>query len=209
MRKTHLPSIHSWHEVKISDHLWSQRPTITGDTFPRGQVTKVRQFTQPNISRSRQGVWVPLFHGKRTMVNQDFIISRVQPAYVFPNSIWSFWKHAPAGRPGGQYPVHCSFTCVPGKSSFALLIIIFVQEDLRSSAIVSPPFPIMWPETLLEKTTIMFFSFQCLNKTWVQASWGGCPCPRPDVAWRCSHCQSRCQGGSTALPWKSKVNVML
>ena len=88
----------------------------------------------------------------------------------FPIPSDLFWKHAPAGRPGGQYPVHCSFTCVPGKSSFALLIIIFVQEDLRSSAIVSPPFPIMWPETLLEKTTIMFFSFQCLNKTWVQAS---------------------------------------
>ena len=98
MRKTHLPSIHSWHEVKISDHLWSQRPTITGDTFSRGQVTKVRQFTQPNISRSRQGVWVPLFHGKRTMVNQDFIISRVQPAYVFPNSIWSFLETCPSWK---------------------------------------------------------------------------------------------------------------
>ena len=98
MRKTHLPSIHSWHEVKISDHLWSQRPTITGDTFSRGQVTKVRQFTQPNISRSRQGVWVPLFHGKRTMVNQDFIISRVQPAFVFLNSFWSFLETCPSWK---------------------------------------------------------------------------------------------------------------
>ena len=41
-------------------------------------------------------------------------------------------------------------TCVPGKSSLALLIIMLVHEDLRSSAIVSPPFPMMWPETLLK-----------------------------------------------------------
>ena len=41
-------------------------------------------------------------------------------------------------------------TCVPGKSSLALLIMMFVHEDLRSSAIVSPPFPMMWPETLLK-----------------------------------------------------------
>ena len=56
-------------------------------------------------------------------------------------------------------------TCVPGKSSLALLIIMLVHEDLRSSAIVSPPFPMMWPETLLKNEIQRSRSDQILHST--------------------------------------------
>ena len=56
-------------------------------------------------------------------------------------------------------------TCVPGNSSFALLIIIFVQEERRSSAIVSPPLPIMWPDTLLGGNDMVKFHIYILDAT--------------------------------------------
>ena len=116
-------------------------------------------------------------------------------------------------------------TCVPGKSSLALLIIMLVHEDLRSSAIVSPPFPMMWPETLLkneiqrsrsdqilhstlhstsvsEETQRIFFpkTSTLATSTWESTFSSGCPSLRPGASLRCSRFLSRCQCLSTALP---------
>lgn len=116
-------------------------------------------------------------------------------------------------------------TCVPGKSSLALLIIMLVHEDLRSSAIVSPPFPMMWPETLLkneiqrsrsdqilhstlhstsvsEETQRIFFpkTSTLATSTWESTFSSGCPFLPPGASLRYSRFLSRCQCLSTALP---------
>ena len=115
-------------------------------------------------------------------------------------------------------------TCVPGKSSLALLIIMLVHEDLRSSAIVSPPFPMMWPETLLKNEIQRSRSDQILHSTlhstsvseepqrffpktstlatstWESTFSSGCPFLPPGASLRCSRFLSRCQCSSTALP---------
>ena len=108
------------------------------------------------------------------------------------------------GAPNNEIWLIFYCTCVPGNSSFALLIIILVQEDRRSSAIVSPPFPIMWPDTLLGDAVIRSYFIHVYNSTLEPASWDGCPCPLQDVSLHCSHCQSHCQDGNTASPWMSK-----
>ena len=119
-------------------------------------------------------------------------------------------------------------TCVPGKSSLALLIMMFVHEDLRSSAIVSPPFPMMWPETLLKNEiqrsrsdqihALLTAQYICTflrkhneifllktstlaTSTWELTFSSGCPSLPPGASLRYSRFLSRCQCSSTASPW--------
>ena len=165
-------------------------------------------FTQQNSRRSRQGVWGRLFHGKIGGQWSVEILSAAgsndQPSVCFASraAFVSYLVQILVCPSRISYRGCVFHTCVPGNNSFALLIMMLVQEERRSSAMVSPPLPIMWPDTLLGDDDTVRLSLHIGGVgTLGLASSGVCPCPLQDASLHCFHCPSHCRGGNTALPW--------
>ena len=211
--QTYLSCIQSCHEIKISDHLRGQRPTTAEGTFLKGQVNRgARQFypTKPSKIQTRclgPRLWGRLFHGKIGGQWSVEILSAAgsndQPSVCFASraAFVSYLVQILVCPSRISYRGCVFHTCVPGNNSFALLIMMLVQEERRSSAMVSPPLPIMWPDTLLGDDDTVRLSLHIGGVgTLGLASSGVCPCPLQDASLHCFHCPSHCRGGNTALP---------